>query len=772
MKTTIRIAKLELNNLFYSPLAWLVLVGFSIFTAYEIIPDLTHMAKILGLYHTESGGITRRLFTHEKMGYLGHTRTLLMVLIPLISMGVISREASSGSIKLLYSSPIKLGSIVMGKYLGVMVFVSMLMSISLLAIFIGNFTVEHLDFGSLISVFIHLYLFAALIAAIGVFISTFSAYPIVDAVATIALVYGLDLLYGLVDEVPVVSTIMYWIAPSQQMGYAFKGLVTSQSLLYFVVLIIVFVCWAYFRMVLKRQTSAAKWMTRAKMTGLLVFAMGVIYITTIPTLLWYKDMSATQKNVLSPVSKEALVDLKDQPIKITTYVNLFHGDTRGLMPEDHVTSKDFFHKYYLEYPQIEMDFVYFYKPSQLEGYQRKSLPGDPISLDETIKYMSNLLKMDINDIRHIDELGLSDDIVKNYANFHFRILESKGKKSILKYKFNDLKAWPAQAQITAAFKRLVGNSYKIACVEGHRERGMDVNEKLASTRTAYRPKINYPENYDLAISSADQRRSLINNGFEVVSLNLSQEVPSDVDVLLIAEPKSEFSEQELANLKKYNDKGGHLIITSGRDNEKIMNPIVADFGVEYLPGILVNDNPEYPADYNLAESHGEFKESLRLNIPVGLGKATALKLDENKGFKSFVLLSSKGKETWMDATGPNKFGEITYNEAEGDQKASLPIAVQLERTVNNKSQKVLIASDADFLSNGSREVGNGSFMPYLSKWMTNGDYPLDIPVVEGKDNRVSIAWENIIWLSLLMYFLVPGLFAFFGGRMLMKRMKN
>ena len=167
----------------------------------------------------------------------------------------------------LYSSPIKLGSIVVGKYIGVMVFVSMLMSISLLAIFIGNFTVEHLDFGRLMSVFIHLYLFAALIAAIGVFISTFSAYPIVDAVATIALVYGLDLLYGLVDEVPVVSTIMYWIAPSQQMEYAYRGLVTSQSLLYFVVLIILFVCWAYLRMVLKRQTSTAKWMTRAKMTG-------------------------------------------------------------------------------------------------------------------------------------------------------------------------------------------------------------------------------------------------------------------------------------------------------------------------------------------------------------------------------------------------------------------------------------------------------------------------------------------------------------------------
>ncbi len=778
MKTTIRIAKLELNNLFYSPLAWLVLVGFSIYTAYDIIPSLAHYAKNQDLYNFSMSSSLTSLILTANNGYFLLTRTLLMVLIPLISMGVISRETNSGSIKLLYSSPIKLGSIVVGKYIGVMVFVSMLMSISLLAMFISNLTIENLDFGILISVFIHLYLFAALITAIAVFISSFSNYPIVDAVATIALVYGLDLLYGLVDEVPIVGTIMYWVAPSQQMGYAYSGLVTSQSLIYFIVLIFLFVCWAYFRMVLKRQTSNAKWMTRAKMTALLLFAMGVIYTTTKPALLWYTDMSERQENVLSPVSKEALADLKDQPIKITTYVNLF-GDIFGLLPKDQISAKAFFHKYFLEFPQIEMDYIYYYNPLQLEAFQNTSMNGNRLSLEETVSTVANLYKMEMKDIRNIDELGLSDDIVKNYANFHFRILESNGKQSLLKFKFDDMRSWPYQAQITPAFKRLVGKSYKIAFVEGHQERGMDVNEKLASARITYRQKVNYPGNYDLAISSADERHALKNNGFDVVSLSLDQEVPSDIDVLLIAEPKSEFSEQELANLKKYSDKGGHLIITSGRGNEKVMNPIVAEFGVEYLPGMLVNDNPNYAADFNLAETHGELNESIPFKRPVQIIKATALKLDEKKGFDSFVLLSSKANETWMDATGVNEFGEVTYNEDEGDQKASLPIAVQLERKVNNKSQKVFIASDADFLSNAARTLGpagmrvsNTKLMPYVSKWLTDGDYPMDIPRPEPKDTRVSIAWGNIIWLKLLMFGFVPGLFVFFGGRMLLKRMKN
>ena len=182
-------------------------------------------------------------------------------------------------------------------------------------------------------------------------------------------------------------------------------------------------------MVLKRQSGTAKWFTRAKMTVLLLFAMGVIYMTTQPTLLWYKDMSATQVNVLSPVSKEALADLKDKPIKITSYVNLFGDDTFGLMPKNHITDKRFFHKYFLEYPQIEMEYVYYYNPPQKETYQESTMFGKQMDLDGTIRYMSNLLKMVETDIKNINELGFSDEFIKNYANFHFRVLESNGKKA-------------------------------------------------------------------------------------------------------------------------------------------------------------------------------------------------------------------------------------------------------------------------------------------------------------------------------------------------------
>ncbi|WP_421918578.1 Gldg family protein [Marinifilum sp.] len=780
MKTTIRIAKLELNNLFYSPLAWLVLVGFSIYTAVSLMPFFEGQTLNQELYNEISIlSLTHSIYFSPNKGYFRILINLLMVLVPLISMGVISREANTGSIKLLYSSPVKLRSVVLGKYIAVMGMVSLLMTIVLMAVLAGWLSIDAFDIGRILSSYLHLYLFAALIAAIAVYVSTFSEYPIVDAVATIALVYGLDLLYGLVKDIPVINQVMYWMAPSRQMSYAFAGLITSKSIMYFISLTLMFLSWAYFKMAIKRQTSKVKKYTRVKMGIGLLLTMGVIYVTSLPALLLYSDVSGRKVNEINPVSKDVLAPLKDKPIKITTYVNIFGNNASSLLPNRQISDKLFFHKYRLEYPQIEQEYVYFYMPEMKETYQKNRMVKGEKSLEELVQHFANLRKLDVKNIHHIDELGLSDVVKSKYANFNFRIIESEGKKSVLNHRFDDKMGSPFQAQISAAFKRVASKNYKAAFVYGHKERGINVNEELAKSRMNYYTKITYSENYDHLISNSDQRYAWINNGFDINSIKLDKEVPADIDVLFIAEPKSAFSETEMVNLKQYINTGGNLVITSGSGNEKLMNPIVKEFGVEYLPGVLVNDNPAYPADYNLAKTDGAFKERFGYDANVQMLNATALKLNKNSEFESTIVLKAKQKECWIDKTGPNSMGEIEYNESEGDLKADLPLAVQLERNVNGKTQKVFIASDADFLSNerlynapSGIFIANMGIMPYMSSWFTDNEFPLDIQYEETKDLRMKVAYSNIKWLKLLFYLIIPGIFALFGAIMLIKRMRN
>src|SRR6187402_978861 len=131
MKTILRVAKTELRTLFYSPIAWFLMIVFFIQCG------LKYMGSIKGIARTqELGGmeinllntLTAGIFT----GFSGLFPTVIQVLylyIPLLTMSLISRETGSGTIKLLYSSPVKVREIVLGKYFAMMVYSLLLAAI-------------------------------------------------------------------------------------------------------------------------------------------------------------------------------------------------------------------------------------------------------------------------------------------------------------------------------------------------------------------------------------------------------------------------------------------------------------------------------------------------------------------------------------------------------------------------------------------------------------------------------------------------------------------
>ncbi len=126
MRVSLRIAKQELASLFYSPIAWFILVIFTVQfgLAFTGKMDMYVSYRNLG-YNTFN--LTDYIFTNgQTPGLLLTVQSQLYLFIPLITMGLISREISSGSIKLLQSSPISVAEIVFGKYIGIMVYALLL----------------------------------------------------------------------------------------------------------------------------------------------------------------------------------------------------------------------------------------------------------------------------------------------------------------------------------------------------------------------------------------------------------------------------------------------------------------------------------------------------------------------------------------------------------------------------------------------------------------------------------------------------------------------
>ncbi|RVU00698.1 hypothetical protein EOD41_11930 [Mucilaginibacter limnophilus] len=127
MTKILKIARLELSILFYSPVAWLVLAIFMVQAGTGFFGMLSSFQELF-MMGEKADNLTRMLFPGIN-GLFDKVLQTLYLYIPLLTMGLISRELSSGSIKLLLSSPVKITEIILGKYLTMLYYALMLIAI-------------------------------------------------------------------------------------------------------------------------------------------------------------------------------------------------------------------------------------------------------------------------------------------------------------------------------------------------------------------------------------------------------------------------------------------------------------------------------------------------------------------------------------------------------------------------------------------------------------------------------------------------------------------
>jgi ABC-2 type transport system permease protein len=120
MKVVYKIAKAELQVLFYSPVAWLVLVLFAFQSSLIFIDNFNGLVKAQALGRGLNS-VTLGVVTGFR-GFYPLISKYLFLYIPLFTMGVMSREYNRGSIKLLFSSPITSSQIIFGKYLSLIIY--------------------------------------------------------------------------------------------------------------------------------------------------------------------------------------------------------------------------------------------------------------------------------------------------------------------------------------------------------------------------------------------------------------------------------------------------------------------------------------------------------------------------------------------------------------------------------------------------------------------------------------------------------------------------
>ena len=186
------LAQRELRTLFLSPLAWTILAVVQFILAYLFLSQLNEFLTLQPQLKVIEGapGVTDLIV----VPLYGSAAFILMMVVPLLTMRLISEERRSRSLPLLLSAPLSMSEIIIGKYLGIVGFLIamtlMLTVMPLSLLFAGN-----IDMGLLAAIVIGLVLLIAAFAAVGLYMSSLTQQPTVAAIST----FGVLLLLWIID---------------------------------------------------------------------------------------------------------------------------------------------------------------------------------------------------------------------------------------------------------------------------------------------------------------------------------------------------------------------------------------------------------------------------------------------------------------------------------------------------------------------------------------------------------------------------------------------
>ncbi|HEY0272814.1 MAG TPA: ABC transporter permease subunit, partial [Chitinophaga sp.] len=356
MKKIFKIAKLELSVLFYSPVAWLV---FAIFMVQSSITFLDNVRNYFGGQEMgyDTGPATLRIFAGNS-GLFSSIPAYLYLYIPILTMGLMSRETSSGSIKLLLSSPVKLRQIILGKFLAIISYGFMLLVLLMILSGIGVVIIEKVDIGIIISGLLGLFLLICTYSAIGLYMSCLTNYQVVAAISTLTIFAILRYVGNLWQHIDFVRDLTYFLSLSGRTNKMTAGLITTKDVCYYLIIIVTFLALCMLR--LRSQRELKPWPVKAGRYVLLICgALLLGYFTSRPRFVGYLDTTADKIHTILPKNQELARQFKDK-LTVTTYSNLLAPNVWMTLPAARNGDIDRLENYQRFIPNMEFRYVYYY----------------------------------------------------------------------------------------------------------------------------------------------------------------------------------------------------------------------------------------------------------------------------------------------------------------------------------------------------------------------------------------------------------------------------
>ncbi|HPE83336.1 MAG TPA: gliding motility-associated ABC transporter permease subunit GldF [Aequorivita sp.] len=232
------IIKREINSFFSSTIGYLVIAVF-------LVINGLFLWVFSGSYNILDSGFA------DLSPYFELAPWVLLFLIPAVCMRAFSDEMKMGTLELLLTKPVSLRQIVLGKYFGAVILISIALIPTILYVFtiseLGN-PPGNLDVGSTIGSYIGLLFLVLAYTSIGIFSSTLSQNQIVTFIIAVflcfALYYGFE---GFTSSTFDISNL----GMKAHFDSVARGVLDTRDLIYFLSVTVFFIALTIFK--LKKQ---------------------------------------------------------------------------------------------------------------------------------------------------------------------------------------------------------------------------------------------------------------------------------------------------------------------------------------------------------------------------------------------------------------------------------------------------------------------------------------------------------------------------------------
>ena len=226
MSNVFSILRKELRSYFNSPIAYIAVLFFLVFTSVWLFYIQQFFAQNVA----------------DLRSYFAIMPLVFIILLPAITMRIWAEENKLGTVELLLTLPIREGEVVLGKFLGafflLLIMIALTIPVPLTVVRTGHF-----EIGQIVGQYIGLVFLGAAGLAIGLFLSAVSTNQITAFILSIVVLLFLTLI-NRINAGADVSTGLSGFVNYLSLDYHFqsfiKGLIDTRDLVYYLIVTFVF----------------------------------------------------------------------------------------------------------------------------------------------------------------------------------------------------------------------------------------------------------------------------------------------------------------------------------------------------------------------------------------------------------------------------------------------------------------------------------------------------------------------------------------------------